>query len=153
MITRFCLIATILFMLVNSSHEKTQFCSMRMINLLQTTYLNPGIVSAESSLCATIHWGSSWVLWSVIPHLFNNLAPCFATGVSSLCCLVGRSQTGPALLPTVSIVTCQALGLGSVAYQLLLPLKVLGLMLISNSGSDRSFVDDLFESRYCRCWE
>ena len=34
---------------------------MRMINLLQTTYLNPGIVSAESSLCATIHWGSSCV--------------------------------------------------------------------------------------------
>ena len=61
MITRFCRIATILFMLVNSYHEKTQFCSMRMINLLQTTYLNPGIVSAESSLCATIHWGSSCV--------------------------------------------------------------------------------------------
>ena len=61
MITRFCLIATILFMLVNSFHEKTQFRSMRMINLLQTTYLNPGIVSAESSLCATIHWGSSCV--------------------------------------------------------------------------------------------
>ena len=32
-----------------------------MINLLQTTYMNPGIVSAESSLCATIHWGSAWV--------------------------------------------------------------------------------------------
>jgi len=26
-----------------------------VINLLQTTYVNPGIVSAESSLCATIH--------------------------------------------------------------------------------------------------
>ena len=36
-----------------------------MINLLQTTYLNPGIVSAESSLCATIHWSSSCVLWFV----------------------------------------------------------------------------------------
>ena len=42
-------------MFVNSFHEKTQLRSMRMINLLQTTYLNPGIVSAESSLCATIH--------------------------------------------------------------------------------------------------
>ena len=29
------------------------------INSLQTTKLNPGIVSVESSLCATIHWGSS----------------------------------------------------------------------------------------------
>ena len=34
---------------------------MEVINLLQTTYMNPGIVSAESSLCATIHWGSAWV--------------------------------------------------------------------------------------------
>jgi hypothetical protein len=28
---------------------------LEVINLLQTTYVNPGIVSAESSLCATIH--------------------------------------------------------------------------------------------------
>ena len=36
-----------------------------MINLLQTTYLDPGIVSAESSLCATIHWGYTCVFWFV----------------------------------------------------------------------------------------
>ena len=41
-----------------------------MINLLQTTYVNPGIVSAESSLCATIHWGSAWVFWFVHSHPF-----------------------------------------------------------------------------------
>jgi hypothetical protein len=28
---------------------------MEMINSLQTTKLNPGIVSVESNLCATIH--------------------------------------------------------------------------------------------------
>ena len=39
---------------------------MEEINLLQTTYLNPGIVSAESSLCATIHWSSSCVFWFVL---------------------------------------------------------------------------------------
>ena len=40
-----------------------------MINLLQTTYLDPGIVSAESSLCATIHWGSACVFRYVhTPH-------------------------------------------------------------------------------------
>ena len=33
-----------------------------MKNRLQTTYLNPGIVSVESSLCATIHWYSSRAL-------------------------------------------------------------------------------------------
>ena len=32
-----------------------QFLALEVINLLQTTYLDPGIVSAESSLCATIH--------------------------------------------------------------------------------------------------
>ena len=32
-----------------------QFLVLEVINLLQTTYLDPGIVSAESSLCATIH--------------------------------------------------------------------------------------------------
>ena len=41
-----------------------------MINLLQTTYVNPGIVSAESSLCATIHWGSAWV-FLICSHTFK----------------------------------------------------------------------------------
>lgn len=41
---------------------------MEEINLLQTTYLNPGIVSAESSLCATIHWSSSCVLLICSPQ-------------------------------------------------------------------------------------
>ena len=38
---------------------------LEVINLLQTTYLDPGIVSAESSLCATIHWGYTCVFWFV----------------------------------------------------------------------------------------
>ena len=42
-----------------------------MINLLQTTYVNPGIVSAESSLCATIHWGSAWV-FLICSHTNNS---------------------------------------------------------------------------------
>ena len=41
-----------------------------MINLLQTTYVNPGIVSAESSLCATIHWGSACV-FLICSHTFK----------------------------------------------------------------------------------
>ena len=41
------------------------------MNLLQTTYVNPGIVSAESSLCATIHWGSACVFWFVHSHYFH----------------------------------------------------------------------------------
>ena len=48
---------------------------LEVINLLQTTYLDPGIVSAESSLCATIHWGYTCVFWFVRmpPHpLCNN---------------------------------------------------------------------------------
>ena len=36
---------------------------LEAIFCLWTTHLNPGIVSAERSLCATIHWGSSWVFW------------------------------------------------------------------------------------------
>ena len=55
------------------------------------------------------------------------------------------------MLSTASIVTWQALGLGPVAHELLLPLKVLQLILISNLGSDKSFADDLTESRYCKC--
>ena len=43
--------------------------SARLMNLSQTTYLNPGIVSAESSPCATIHWGSSRVFWFVLSYL------------------------------------------------------------------------------------
>ena len=39
-----------------------------MKNRLQTTYLNPGIVSAESSLCATIHWYSSRALTICLPQ-------------------------------------------------------------------------------------
>ena len=31
------------------------------------------------------------------------------------------------------------------------PSKVLWLISISNFGSDRSFADDLTESRYCKC--
>ena len=52
---------------------------MEEINLLQTIYLNPGIVSAESSLCATIHWSSSCVLLICSPStcgvrvLFDNI--------------------------------------------------------------------------------
>ena len=34
-------------------------------NALQTTPLNTGIVSAESSLCATIHWDSTCIFWFV----------------------------------------------------------------------------------------
>ena len=48
---------------------------LEVINPLQTTYLDPGIVSAESSLCATIHWGYTCVFWFVRmpPHpLCNN---------------------------------------------------------------------------------
>ena len=41
--------------------SKACTAAMRLADLLQTTWLNPGIVSAESSLCAAIHWGSSWV--------------------------------------------------------------------------------------------
>ena len=48
---------------------------MEAINLLQTTYLNPGIVSAESSLCVTIHWGSSCVFWFVNQSYRIELAP------------------------------------------------------------------------------
>ena len=47
----------------------------------------------------------------------------------------------------------EKLGLGPVAYELLLPLKVLWLISISNFGSDVSFADDLAESRYCKCRE
>jgi hypothetical protein len=42
-------------------------------------------------------------------------------------------------LSTTFIVTCQPLGLGPVAYQPLLPLKVLRIIVISNFGSDKSF--------------
>ena len=41
------------------------------INPLETTYLNPGTVSAESSLCATIHWDYTWVFWFVSIHIRN----------------------------------------------------------------------------------
>ena len=44
---------------------QSSFRSMEMINLLYTTDSNPSIVSAESSLCVTIHWCSSCVLWFV----------------------------------------------------------------------------------------
>ena len=44
-----------------------------MINILQTTYLNPGIVSVESSLCATIHWGSSCVLPICLSHKVEHI--------------------------------------------------------------------------------
>ena len=49
-----------------------------------------------------------------------------------------------------SAVTCQQLGLDSVAYKLLLLLKALWLSVISISRRDKSFADDLFESRYCK---
>jgi hypothetical protein len=55
------------------------------------------------------------------------------------------------VFPTASIVTCQSLGLGSIACQPLLLLKALWLNIISNDGRDKSFADDLFESRYCKC--
>jgi hypothetical protein len=55
------------------------------------------------------------------------------------------------VLSTTFIATCQALGLDPVAYQLLLPSKALWLIIISNFGSDKSFADDLRESRYCKC--
>ena len=41
------------------------------------------------------------------------------------------------MLSTTFIATCQALGLGPVAYQPLLPLKALWLIIISNFGSDK----------------
>ena len=65
-----------------------------MINLLQTTYLDPGIVSAESSLCATIHWGYTCVFWFVLqaPHFFlicrgyYACVFCFAASATFLSC-------------------------------------------------------------------
>ena len=37
------------------------FTYLESLCSLQTTYMNPGIVSDESSPCATIHWDFSWV--------------------------------------------------------------------------------------------
>ena len=37
-----------------------------MINILQTIFMNPGIVRAESGLIATIYWGAACVL-DVLP--------------------------------------------------------------------------------------
>ena len=47
--------------------------------------------------------------------------------------------------------TWQALGLGPIALELLLVSKLLWLFEISSFGSDKSFADDLTESKYCKC--
>ena len=45
----------------------------------------------------------------------------------------------------------QTLGLGPVAREPFSAAKLLGLIQISSVGSDKSFADDLTESRYCKC--
>ena len=55
------------------------------------------------------------------------------------------SRGNPCHMSIAAIITWQALGLGPVAYELLLPSKVLWLISISNFGGDRSFADDLTE--------
>ena len=72
---------------------------MGLISPLQTTYLNPGIVSAESSPCATIHWGLSCVLLICPPQNYC----CF-------CTLGSFSPALPALSPFIKSQDCNVCG-------------------------------------------
>ena len=55
----------------NTRKRFTRRSRRTVLNPLQTTPLNPGIVSAESSLRDTIHWGYTWVFWFVPIHIKN----------------------------------------------------------------------------------
>ena len=54
---------------------------IQLVNILHTTYLQQGIVNAESNLCVTIHWGSSFHLCgdTLIPGVCFNIIASWAT--------------------------------------------------------------------------
>ena len=63
---------------------------------LQTTCVNRGLVSAESTLCATIHWGSACV-FLICSHTFKQ---CLLQNTGDLWCILCHLKLDGTFAPT-----------------------------------------------------